>query len=901
MIADREITAIEPFASSLNRLGTIVDRRTQTFLLASAAFLFFYLYVRSQLVPQEDAANNEDNVAQVEKPVNGEQDANNQQPIENEVTSTDVPESWYTLGSFDPQAGGHNLLVTFTNRGGAIERVELVGRKDGDVAGPLEYRRVDTRSGYLGYLALRPATGADGVRVNVVAPGTPASMAKAKSGKTGLQVGDIITAINGVTVADQAAAEEVLAKTAPGQEIAIEVLRPSEEGSSEEGSVEQESVSEQPAENTTEEKDADESSAEDASADDANGEDEAAAADEEAEVETGDGEKQQVAGKRLVFQATLTDHPLDLIRLADVAGDDEVVGNLTRASCLMTLASVGKNRIKVGERYIESLGAPEDLIWDAKVETGDGGVQTIIFETVLGSRKMQGVGQPLKLRRSYAISPGSYVIDMDVEVINLADSPQDVVYRLDGPNGVTAEGWWYSNKISPNWGGAAARDIVYNTVDDGHQLISGMSLLKTGRKDPKKTEKGIFASDSSDEARQLSYIAVDAQYFAASYLPAGEATMIDSFTRATATLVADPEEIPRHQERAVNVSFFVNGPEVQLAPAGQDQDSFKQSLRLYVGPKEPTLLAEYGMDRFVYYGWFSFVSTPLSWLLHFLVWGVGNYGVGIVLLTVVVRSLMFPLSRNAAINAQRMQELAPQMKKIADKYKDDMEGRMRAQQALQRKVGFNPLAGCLPMLLQLPIFMGLYRALSVDIDLRQKPLWDPNGWASNLAAPDQFYFWADWMPEWFSGRGTGWLGPYMNILPLFVVALFLTQQKMFMPPATDEQQAMTQKVMTFMTLFMGLFFFKVPAGLCVYFIASSTWGICERILVKRTLPSGKHFNLDDDDGIIDAVATKKSSKQESGGLLGLAEKLVDKVNQKEPEPPKLPPGKRKRPPQKKKK
>ncbi|QDT58946.1 Membrane protein insertase YidC [Stieleria bergensis] len=871
-----------------------MDRRTQTFLLASAAFLFFYLYLRSQLVPQEDLANNEQKAAQVDQPNIGEQAPENQTPIENEVTSTDVPESWYTLGSFDPKAGGHNLLVTFTNRGGAIERVELVRRKDGDVAGPLEYRRIDTRSGYLGYLALRSAEDMDGVRVNLVAPGTPASLAKAKSGETGLLVGDIITAINGVTVADKASAADVLAKTKPDQEIAIEVLRPSKQATA------------APTETKTEEtaEDIDEETGEEVGEDideEAGGDDEASSEEKaDTEDESDAAKKQQVAGTLLVFQATLTDHPLDLIRLADVAGDDQVVGNLTRASCLMTLASVGRNRIKVGERYIESLGAPEDLIWDAKVETGDGGVQKIIFETVLGSRKMEGVGKPLKLRRSYAITPGSYVIDMDVEVINLAESPQEVVYRLDGPNGVTAEGWWYSNKISPNWGGAAARDIVYNTVDDGHQLISGMSLLKAGRKDPKKTEKGIFARDSSEEARQLSYIAVDAQYFAASYLPAGDATLIDSFSRATATLVADPEEVPRHQERAVNVSFFVNGPEVQLAAAGQAEDSFKQSLRLYVGPKEPTELAQYGMDRFVYYGWFSFVSTPLSWLLHFLVWGVGNYGLGVVLLTVVVRSLMFPLSRNAAINAQRMQELAPQMKKIAEKYKDDMEGRMRAQQALQRKVGFNPLAGCLPMVLQLPIFMGLYRALSVDIDLRQKPLWDPNGWASNMAAPDQLYFWADWMPEWFSGRGTGWLGPYMNILPLFVVALFLTQQKMFMPPATDEQQAMTQKVMTFMTLFMGLFFFKVPAGLCVYFIASSTWGICERLLVKRTLPSGKHFDLDDDDGVIDVVATSKSSKQKSGGLLGLAEKLADKVNQKEPEPPKLPPGKRKRPPQKKK-
>jgi YidC/Oxa1 family membrane protein insertase len=236
------------------------------------------------------------------------------------------------------------------------------------------------------------------------------------------------------------------------------------------------------------------------------------------------------------------------------------------------------------------------------------------------------------------------------------------------------------------------------------------------------------------------------------------------------------------------------------------------------------------------------------------------------------------------------------MKKIAEKYKDDMEGRLKAQQALQKRVGFNPLAGCLPMFLQLPIFMGLYRALSVDIDLRQKPLWSPSGWASNLAGPDQFYYWGDWMPDFIAGRGTGWLGPYLNILPIFVVALFITQQKLFMPPATDEQTRMTQKVMNFMTLFMGILFFKVPAGLCIYFIASSLWGIGERVLVKRTLPSGKHFNLDEDGDVIDAVATNKKSS----GKKTLAERLIDQVNQKEPEQPVERPNKRRRPPKKKK-
>jgi YidC/Oxa1 family membrane protein insertase len=224
------------------------------------------------------------------------------------------------------------------------------------------------------------------------------------------------------------------------------------------------------------------------------------------------------------------------------------------------------------------------------------------------------------------------------------------------------------------------------------------------------------------------------------------------------------------------------------------------------------------------------------------------------------------------------------MKKINEKYKDDMEGKLKAQRELQQRVGFNPLAGCLPMFLQLPIFIGLYRALSVDIELRQAAFSRATDWASNLAGPDMFWYWGDWLWDYLSGRGTGWLGPYFNILPVIVVVLFLAQQKMFMPPATDEQTAMTQKMMNVMTLMMGLFFFRVPAGLCIYFITSSLWGICERVIVKKTLPTGKHF----DAAVLEGTAAQGPTKSQS-----IAERIRSQVAK--PEAPVEPPHRRRRP------
>jgi YidC/Oxa1 family membrane protein insertase len=121
----------------------------------------------------------------------------------------------------------------------------------------------------------------------------------------------------------------------------------------------------------------------------------------------------------------------------------------------------------------------------------------------------------------------------------------------------------------------------------------------------------------------------------------------------------------------------------------------------------------------------------------------------------------------------------------------------------------------------------------VNVHLRGASLLgDAVRWCSNLAAPDLLWSWDGLMPNMLAAP-TGWLGPYLNILPLFTVGLFIWQQSMFMPPATDDNTAMQQKLMKYMTLFMGVMFFKVAAGLCIYFIASSLWGIGERKLLPK--------------------------------------------------------------------
>jgi YidC/Oxa1 family membrane protein insertase len=148
----------------------------------------------------------------------------------------------------------------------------------------------------------------------------------------------------------------------------------------------------------------------------------------------------------------------------------------------------------------------------------------------------------------------------------------------------------------------------------------------------------------------------------------------------------------------------------------------------------------------------------------------------------------------------------------------------------------------------------------VAIELRDAPLISNSiRWCSNLAAPDMLFDWSAFMPAFVnSGIGMFGLGPYFNLLPILTIGLFIMQQKMFMPPAADEQAAMQQKIMQYMMIFMGLMFFKVASGLCIYFIASSLWGLAER----QFLPKSKLVAVAE---VETRAQAKARARQESAG------------------------------------
>ena len=411
----------------------------------------------------------------------------------------------------------------------------------------------------------------------------------------------------------------------------------------------------------------------------------------------------------------------------------------------------------------------------------------------------------------------AYHLQLVIGIRNVGGSERQVAYQLDGPTGLPTEGYWYQTI------GAGNRDVA---VAFGSEKIDRVASTKIGQGGQPDLDRSVAAVD-----RRC------CQYFASVLLPPPEDPQHPLIDKSQAIRVG---QVDRTFPATVDTSCRVVSHLTTLKAHG---GSLEHRYLIFAGPKRPKLLEPYEMAELIDYGMFSFIAKPLVKVLDFFYAGVHNYGIAIILLVALVRLCMFPLSRKQAIGAQKMQQIQPELKRLQEKYKKDAEGMRKAQQELFRKHNYNPLGGCLPLFIQMPIFFALYRTLAVNVELRQAPLLTESiRWCSNLAAPDMLFNWSSFMPEFVNAGASMFSpGPYLNILPIVTVIIYLWQQMVMMPPATDENAATQQKIMKYMMVFMGLMFYRVASGLCLYFIVSSLWGVGER----KFLPKLQHHASDE--------------------------------------------------------
>ena len=243
----------------------------------------------------------------------------------------------------------------------------------------------------------------------------------------------------------------------------------------------------------------------------------------------------------------------------------------------------------------------------------------------------------------------------------------------------------------------------------------------------------------------------------------------------------------------------------------------KSRYTLFIGPKDLDVLKAVGkeLEQSIDFGWFGFISLPLLYVMRFSHRFTGSYGIDILLLTVIIKLLLAPLTHKSFVSMKQMQKLQPQMERIKERFKNDKEKLNKEIMELYRRNKVNPLGGCMPMLLQFPVFISFYRALLTPVELRHAPFM----WIKDLSRPD----WES-LPVTLAGWNLG-----IPVLTLLMGASMFLQQWM-MPSAGDPNQ---RRMMLMMPVIFTAMFVTFPAGLTIYWLVNNILTIGQQYLINR--------------------------------------------------------------------
>ena len=269
------------------------------------------------------------------------------------------------------------------------------------------------------------------------------------------------------------------------------------------------------------------------------------------------------------------------------------------------------------------------------------------------------------------------------------------------------------------------------------------------------------------------------------------------------------------------------GARVALADTAatlQPGDMVRSGAKVFAGPKRSALLesAGKGMEELIDYGWFAIVAKPLVFLMKASNRVTGNYGIDIILLTILIKILFYPLTQKSMASMRKMQELGPILTKLKEKYKGDAQRLNQETMNLYKTYKINPLSGCLPMLAQIPVFIALYKALLVTIELRHAPFFL---WINDLSAPEHLWDIAV----------AGYTVP-IRLLPLLMGVSMFVQQKM--TPSAGMEPAQ-QKMMLLMPVIFTFMFWSFPNGLVIYWLVNNILSIGQQVMYNRQADAAK--------------------------------------------------------------
>ncbi len=423
--------------------------------------------------------------------------------------------------------------------------------------------------------------------------------------------------------------------------------------------------------------------------------------------------------------------------------------------------------------------APAPLRWTLDVDGAAFGEDGAAYE--LQSQEKESLtyartlANGLTVRKTYGWSDGSYSIRQTVEIANPTGATVTVRPTVALSTGARAEKSGFMNPGDP------IRVLAY--VNDKSVRLTDSDVAKQ-----KELPKG-----------DISWAGFDSRYFLLAALPVEG--KFSSFS--VGSKFSEGEQAP---ELALNLEYL---PKKLEAGA-----SGRWVLDFYAGPKDIGILRAAGgtLDRAIDLGdWLGPIARPMLLFLRWLYGMIPNYGIAILLLTVLVRLLMFPLTQMQAKSMRKMTSHKPQMDALKEKYGDKKDVYQRELMAYMRTHRINPMGGCLLLLPQMPIFFALYRVLYNSIELRQAPF---AFWIHDLSAHDPFF-----------------------VLPVVLGAAMFFQQKLTPTPGADPAQA---AMMKFMPVMFSVFMLFLPAGLNLYILVSTVWGVAQQYWTQRgALPAAQ--------------------------------------------------------------
>ena len=393
----------------------------------------------------------------------------------------------------------------------------------------------------------------------------------------------------------------------------------------------------------------------------------------------------------------------------------------------------------------------------------------------------------VRLEKTYTLNNGSYVVEAKHTVKNISAQNLDATLYAelvrDGGKpsfkGKVEESSFYSTFTGP---------AVYTDAEKFHKI------------DFSDIEKGKSKVPSTQPAGETAWVAMVQHYFVSAWVPP-----------STYSKDLYVEKLDKNQFRV--------GVKSKLDAFGVGQEKV-ETFKLFVGPQEERVLENVapGLELVKDYGWLTILAKPIFWLLEKIHALVNNWGWAIILLTVLIKLVFFPLSAASYKSMARMKEVQPRLLEMKERYKGEPQKLNQAMMEMYRKEKINPLGGCFPVLIQIPVFIALYWVLLASVEMRAAPWF---GWIQDLSKPDTLF-------------GV-WFGAPIGLLPILMAISMFVQTKLN-PTPPDPVQA---KLMMLMPIVFSFMFFFFPAGLVLYWVVNNILSIAQQWQINKIYGGSK--------------------------------------------------------------